>query len=534
MLEHEIQLTPNHTDANSLGVSGIVEAIFRQRWKMLLVMGVVFGLDLFWTFGTPKRFTSEMVLLVQNARGNEVVTSAQSGNTASVNDVSEEQLNSEVAVLNSDDILNEVVDPEWSRHSQDSKPYADQLAHEQAVRSIRGRLDVSPIRSSHAITIKMVATTPEAARETLTQLLQAFLRKQRELGRLPGASKVFTQQVDQYEKDLEVARRNLADYQNKHGFVSLNAQEAALEMKLRDLQSATRDTDVQINELNNRIIADRQQLAATSQRVTTVNQSSPATGTIDQLNVLLISLQNKRTELVTKFNPNDRLVKEVDQQIADTMAGITQATTMRPREVSSDVNPLWQVSQRDLTSNLIALTGMHARHASLTSQIASLQSDLNNTELQSGDYEALQQRVMELEESYKAFVQKRDNSLMSDLMDEKQWLNVAVIQYPTLSLGPSHPQPKRDLILGLFAAVLLGCCAVFLFETMRQQVSTPAELEGVSRYPVLASIPYAPSAIGIKDHSGKSEESTGRLITESGRALLDQSRVPSPAAEPQT
>ncbi len=535
MLENEIRLTPGQAGGgHPAGLRSIVEALFRQRWKMLMVMGFVFGLALFYTFGTPKRFTSEMVLLVQNARLNETVTAGDSGYTPALNDVSEEQLNSEVAVMNSDDILDEVVDPGWSKRPVSSRSRDELLAHERAVSRMRLHLDVSTIRSSHAFSVKIVATSPEVARDTLTQLLQAFLRKQRDLGRLPGASKVFTQQAAQYEKNLEAARRDLAEYQNKHGFVTLGGQEASLETKLHDLQGAARDTDVQISELEHRADADKAQLATTPQRMSTLDRSAPLTGTLDQLNVLLVTLKNKRTELMTRFTPNDPLVKDVDQQIANTTAALSQATTARPHEVSSDVDPQWQASRRDLSTNLVTLTGMRARHASLTSQINSLQSDLNSVELQSGDYDALQQRVVDLENGYKAYVQKRDNSLVSDLMDEQKWLNVAVVQYPTLSLTPSQPRPKIDLPLGGLIAFLLGGCAVFFFEAMRQQVSTPAELELISRYPVLATIPYGQLEGGMKALNEGTMEPADRSPEEAGRMRLDHALGSNPTGEPQT
>ena len=34
---------------------------------------------------------------------------------------------------------------------------------------------------------------------------------------------------------------------------------------------------------------------------------------------------------------------------------------------------------------------------------------------------------------------------MGDLMDQQKWMNVAVIESPTLPLSPSHPKPVRDL-----------------------------------------------------------------------------------------
>jgi uncharacterized protein involved in exopolysaccharide biosynthesis len=536
MLENEIRVTPNQ--AGNLGhptsLRSIVEAIFRQRWKMLLVTGSVLGVVLLYSFGAPKRFTSEMVLLVQNARLNETVTASQGGYAPALNDVSEEQLNSEVAVLKSDDIIDEVVDPGWIQRSVNSTPRAVLLAHEKAVNKMRANLTVTTVRSSHAIAITMVANSPEKARDTLNQLLQAFLRKQRDLGRLPGSSKVFSEQAAQYAQNLDAARRDLANYQNQHGFVTLGGQENSLETKLRDLQGVARDTDVQISELEHRVGADEKQLAATPQRVSTVDRSAPPTGTLDQLNVLLVTLKNKRTELMTKFTANDPLVKDIDEQIANTMAALNQATTSRPHEVTSDIDPLWQASRHDLSINQITLAGMRARRTSLAAQISSLQSDLNKAELQEGDFDTLQQRVADLEGAYKAYVQKRDNSLVSDLMDEQKWLNVAIVQYPTLAMKPSRPQPATDVPLGALTAFLLGGCAVFIFEAIRQQVSTPAELEAITRYPVLATIPYDQLVGGMKELSQGTVEPPGRLSEEVGGLRLDHALSSNSAGEPKT
>ncbi len=174
---------------------------------------------------------------------------------------------------------------------------------------------------------------------------------------------------------------------------------------------------------------------------------------------------------------------------------------------------------------------MRARRESLQAQIAAVQADLNRTELQSENYEALQQRVIELQNGYQEFTQKRDNSLVGDLMDQQQWLNVAVVQYPTLSLTPSHPQPKRDLPFGFITALLLGGCVVFLLETMREEVSTPAELELASRYPVLATVPFAKLPSQFEPPLAEPAERINSLSVEPGTSHFDQGLGASPARE---
>ena len=60
---------------------------------------------------------------------------------------------------------------------------------------------------------------------------------------------------------------------------------------------------------------------------------------------MIAELQNKRTELLTKFNADDRLVKEVDEQIANTQAALTNATVIVATEEATDINPTWQKLQ---------------------------------------------------------------------------------------------------------------------------------------------------------------------------------------------
>ena len=473
-------------------LSTVKRAIHRQRWKVLLVMGVVLGTVCLWTLTTQTRYTSEMILLVQNARGTESVTSGSGGNVSSVADVSDAQLNSEVSILNSDDIADEVVDPSWTADKPDSLTPAQMAAHNRAVRDLHARLEVSAIRSSHAIQVKVSDASPKAARNTLQRVLGAFLRKQRSLTRVPGASAVFAAQAKRYEQTLNDARAELAGFQSANGYVSLQEQESALQSRFLQVQAGHADALVQIHELEQRIAAEEGQLAATPQRLPTVDNTAPATGTLDQLNVLLVTLLNKRTALLTKYNAGDRLVREVDRQVDDTRAGIERATRASTHAFATDNNPLWQSLKGDLNASSAGLAGLQAKDRGLLWEAAELRSRISGTTFHASQYEQLTQKISELEDTYKAFLVKRDAALMNDLMDQQNWLNIGVVQYPTMSLTPSRPLRALNAALGIVAALLFGACTVFLSEAVRAEVSSVEELQQVSRYPVLASVPLGP------------------------------------------
>jgi capsular polysaccharide biosynthesis protein len=85
---------------------------------------------------------------------------------------------------------------------------------------------------------------------------------------------------------------------------------------------------------------------------------------------------------------------------------------------------------------------------------------------------------------------------MEDAMDEQKLLNIAVAEQPTLSYGAVKPKRTLTALLGGFTAIFAGLCAAYFAESSRSTVSTPRELEAVSKYPVLGTFPLAPELKG--------------------------------------
>ena len=83
-------------------------------------------------------------------------------------------------------------------------------------------------------------------------------------------------------------------------------------------------------------------MASVPKRVPTQRRNVPNQYSVERLHTLLVELNNKRTEALTKFRADDRLVVELDQQITDTTAAMERAQGISANEESTDVNPAWQ------------------------------------------------------------------------------------------------------------------------------------------------------------------------------------------------
>ena len=105
-----------------------------------------------------------------------------------------------------------------------------------------------------------------------------------------------------------------------------------------------------------------------------------------------------------------------------------------------------------------------------------------------GFFNNLEAQVKE-QRNYELYVEKRDQSVIADAMDDDRGLmNVVVAQKPTWPYLPVRPKPVLNLLLGAVTALFLGLCAIYVAEVGRNTVATPRELDAASRYPVLATI----------------------------------------------
>jgi uncharacterized protein involved in exopolysaccharide biosynthesis len=486
-----MQTLPGNTAAaqEDFSLHHIAEAAFRHRRLWLSIASGVILASLAYTILRPRQYKSEMDILVQNKRGDEQITPSRVNGTVTINGVTEEQINSEIQMLQSRGLANVVVDPQWNNRSPMSITRDQFRAHDKAVDEFGKHLSVQLIRKSNVIHVTYIASDPRTATEGLNALMSAFLAKQREIAQPPGTSQFFADEAARYKAQLDRAQQQLADYQQKSQIVSLSDTEQERDREINDAETELRSTDAQISELTDRIETQTRQLKSIPARQQTQQRVIPNEYSVEQLNTMLAELQNQRTSLLTKFTPQDRMVQEVERKIADTKTALTNAEHMTSQEMSSDVNPTWQTVTGSIIQSESDRQALRARHNALEQQIASLRNSLSSVEGSTVAFSTLQQRVTDLENNYQLFTQKRDEALMADAMNEDRLLNVAIQQNPTYSVIPFRPKPVADIVLGGFTAVFVASFMVFFAEIGRDTFANASELQRLSRYSVLATVP---------------------------------------------
>ncbi len=521
-----MQSLPGNTAAIQLQETStlrpIVAAGFRyHRLWLLVVLGVV-AITALYILLMPRRYRSEMDILVQNKRGDEQITPSRINGEITINGVTEEQINSEIQLLISRELANEVLDPGWSNQSAAGMTQEQLKAHDKAVTDFEKHLSVSMVRKSNVIRAAFVASDPKTATDALNRLLAAFLKKQQEVAQPPGTAKFFADQAANYKQQLDQAQRQLAQYQQQNKIVSLSDSEEDLNSEINEAQSDLRSTDAQISELSQQLASQTHHLQSIPSRQMTEVRTIPNDYSIERLNTMLAELENQRTSLMTKFTPNDRLVQEIDKQISDTRKALASAKQMTSQEHDSDVNPVWQSVTGSIIQNETEREALKAKHAALAKQIGALQGQLSGVEGSTVSFESLQQKVADLQNNYQLYTQKRDEAQIADAMNASRLLNVAVAQNPTFSVIPYRPKPLVDTVLGTFTALFFASFLVFFAEIGRNTFASSAEVEKVLRRPVMAEVPllrsgrraerhleFVPVFVGLHDSEASADTERG-------------------------
>lgn len=424
-----------------------------------------------------------MTILVQNARETPMVTSEPNKVVQITPSVTEEQVNSEMELLHSRDLLAQVIDklPGSSRMNPEEK--------EKALRTLSKSLVVTVVRKSNVLAVSYTDSSPEKAQHVLSLIADAYLAKHLTLSHPSGTFQFFKDQADSAHKLLTDAQQKLSELKATEGLTTLDDEKTALFKQINSDDAELAQLQGEIQENAGLAGAARTEMSGLTPRISTQEKSVPNQYSVEQLNTMLAQLTNRRIALLAKFTPNDRFVKEVDAEIENVRKNLKAVEGSSAQERTTDVNPVHQELQQTWAKSRVALKGLEAQKASLSAHKAQLQDQLSKLEKQTAGYDTLQSQVTEYQRNYDLYAQKRDQAQIDEEMDKQRFLNVAIADQPSASMMAIQPRPKLYLALGLMTAILLSIGSSLMAEMSRDTFYTPAELENALGYPTLATVP---------------------------------------------
>ncbi|HJX00239.1 MAG TPA: GumC family protein [Terriglobales bacterium] len=495
-MSEALLLTTKNDEMRSYTARELVSILFRHRRPATICFLLMLGAAVIAAFVLPA-YEAEMKFLVKRERVDPVITGDQSPSQIQVasSEITEQEMNSEAELLTSEDLLRQVV---LASHLEG--PGSSSWLHKDnperriavAVRKLRSHLRIEPVRKANIINVTLSSRDPQQAARILDSLANFYLEKHAKVNRPGGQSAFFEQQTDSAKKDLAGAEAKLQVFNQQQRVVAPELERDNTLQKLADMTLALEQTKAAVDETQDRIRTLEKLQSSTPSRMTTQLRRGDNPQLMQQLKSTLLTLQLKRTELLTKYQPAYPLVQEVDNQIAATQASIDAENARPVREEVTDQNPTNQWIRSELAKARADYSGLKARELATQASVSGYESRARLL----GDKGIVQQELLRsakaAEQNYLLYLRKREESRITDALDRRRILNVAVAQEP---IAPALPARSGSwyLLVGMLCAVFAAVGITFIAEYFDDSFRTPEEMRRELSIPVIAAIPFCPA-----------------------------------------
>jgi uncharacterized protein involved in exopolysaccharide biosynthesis len=468
--------------------------LFRRRKVFVWMAGLVMALTVLYAVAGA-RYRAEMKILVRPGRA-DAPLSAQENAPIDLTRLAatEEDLNSEVELLRDDEVLRKVVEQtgiggrDWFHFLRPWEGHAERV--ERAARRLAKKLQVEAVKKTNLITVSYASDDPRMAARVLQSVANAYLEKHTVVHRPTGQVDFFERQTGDSRRHLEEAERKLLQFTATHGVVEAGQERDLALQKLSDVDANYRQARIDLAETEQRVLQLRSQLASLPERTTTQIRTADNPELLKAMKSSLLDLQLKRIQLLTKYEPNHRLVQEVDKQIAEAQAEIAAESQSPVKDETTDKNANYEWAKSELQKAEVQLKALEARAAATGAQEAAYKSmarQLGEAAITQDDLESTEKTA---QDNYLLYVKKQEEARMADALDQRGIVNVAIAEQP---VAPALPlwSTWAVLAIGMVAAGTTGSVAAFTADHLDSGFRTPDDVVAYLNAPVLASLPRA-------------------------------------------
>ena len=470
---------------------GLLTAVFRRtRLFLAVVLGVNLLTVLYLLIVTPEYESTAQLLFRFGPDRRPSVENKDPG----IADVSADErtkiIQSNIDILASRDMAEELLNNLTILHVYPeivADPPSQGTVMDAAVTKLERNLTVKLAPSGDVVRIAFDHPDANIAQQGADRLVNLFQTRQGGIFTNPQAP-FLAAQVRDAEQKLAASRKTLNQYMSQ-------AKLAAVDDELSTLVKRRSDVALQLTQ-HNAARADaeakRTNLQQTLKHVPTdqpVAVEADLFKPLDDAQEKLRDLRNKRQQLLRSYDTENRLVKDIDQDIAFASRDAAEKEAQLQRRVKNTPSPVYQAIETEDLQDEAAFDAEAAQVGVYTDELSQIDKQLADLRDRKNGYDDLNRQVDLDTDNLKTLTTRYDEAKVADNMNRQNITNVDVIEHPVIAAETTRPNRLLVLALGFCASLALGFAACLSRERTDERFSLPEEITSVARLPVLAVFP---------------------------------------------
>lgn len=461
----------------------ILSILFRQKAKIIVFFISTMVFVMAGVYAWPESYEASAILLVKLGRENVSVPSVlPSSQQVLTWGITKEQVNSEIEILRSMYLTEETVKelgtefffPESDKPTtrwklikyhvrkalMEVRDFCYEILYkldifkrltpyEDAVSAIQKKLDVTAIKNSNTISVEFSWSNPVIAAEIVNALIRRYMDYRTVLYKTPGALELFETQSTDFKGKLTNSEDKLQNFRKRWAIISLETQKTAVVQRISELKKNLQETEGEIRKTQKEI----------DELTSQISETVPGIGGVNSENEQGEFLQNSKTTKDT---------------------------------VSRLVKPTFPVISTELETRIldakVRLAAQKEKGKSLLEHLERYNSEFEKLGEKEIGLLRLQRDSDILDENYRLYIKKLEETRISSVMDSAKIANVSVVSYASAPFEPIRPRKLLILICGFVVALFGGAALAFTWEYLDHSIQNPEDVERYLKLPVLASV----------------------------------------------
>lgn len=465
----------------------LLNALFKWKWLIIATtFAVAIPVALVLFFRTPL-YEVKMKILIKAARSQTALNLTTAAQGVSMPAVTPQIVNSEVQILKSPDLLIPAIKQAGYKLLAPDQPDTP-ITRERALQALRMRMAFNLIPDSNVIEVSIQDPDARQATRLLNALAVLYLKKHADLqAGGDNTPEFFAKQVKFHGEKFERTRQALERFQEKDNIVNISQEMdlnlsklMAMEGTLKDLQAEIESATKEITALEGQVKEQPEEITKESRHV--LNPE------VTTMLAKLVDLQRQRDELLQRYQPASRLVKDKESEVAALKAAIAAKEQSVVGETLYAKNNIKDALSQQLLAKRVALEAATAKRKALIGEKKSYEARLDVLKDRSFDLGRLRGDFDIARETYFMYEKKAEEARVSRAMDDENIVNAGVVQEAN---APVIPLPRNLLVWGpasATAGVVLGFALALVLEFFTLTIKDERDVERFLQVPVLATV----------------------------------------------
>ncbi len=446
------------------------------RLAAFVFLTIVAGVAVMLMF-LPKTYLSVAKLYIKIGR--ESVTldpTATTGQTLSVMENRENEINSVLEILGSETIFDAVVarigtnailddhlpEGELSLASIPARPVAmsTEMTHDaqyrKAVRKLQEELSLESVKRSSIINVSCKAKSPEQAQLILETFIDEAVRSHIKNNRTTGSFAFFDEQHRLLEEEFNKAAALLSRKKSELGIASMEERQRNLQKLHSELELQYHNTAAALAEVKARVGGFNHQLNTLPKEVETNSITGFPNDGMGNTESRLYAIELKLEQMLTKYSENNPIIISLQHEKERAEQLLASGGDSR-FQATRGINPVYQqIAQKKAEQEAEAIS-LESKLSAFSAQLGDVQGKLNKLNDAQGILSELQQKYNVLQESLLDYSKKREQARIDMALETERITNINVIQPPSYSDKSVSASRKVILMLAIVFAGGFGC-----------------------------------------------------------------------------